>query len=97
MGERDFHEIPFRCLIPIGLKSLLVAGRCISSDFTAQSSYRIIANCRTMGEAAGVAAALAREQRLDITEVDGVEVRRRMIEHGLLPKWCEKAPAMAMR
>jgi hypothetical protein len=36
-----------------------VAGRCISGDFFAHSSYRVTGNSVPMGEAAGTAAALA--------------------------------------
>jgi hypothetical protein len=54
----DYHEIPFRCLLPQGISNLLVAGRCLSATFAAQSSVRIQPVCRAMGEAAGAAAAL---------------------------------------
>ncbi|MGI8924915.1 MAG: FAD-dependent oxidoreductase [Fimbriimonadales bacterium] len=54
----DYHEIPYRCLLPVGVSNLLVAGRCLSATFAAQSSVRIQPVCRAMGEAAGAAAAL---------------------------------------
>ena len=37
----------------------MMAGRCISGDFIAHSSYRVTGNAVGMGEAAGVTAALA--------------------------------------
>ena len=54
----QYHEIPYRCLVPKGVDNLLVAGRCISATFEAQAAIRIEATCRAFGEAAGVAAAL---------------------------------------
>ncbi|HJN19303.1 MAG TPA: FAD-dependent oxidoreductase, partial [Armatimonadota bacterium] len=54
----EYHEIPYRCLVPLKVDDLLVAGRCISASFDAQSSIRVQANCRAFGEAAGVAAAM---------------------------------------
>ena len=36
-----------------------MAGRCISGDFIAHSSYRVTGNSVAMGEAAGTAAAIA--------------------------------------
>jgi hypothetical protein len=57
----EYHDIPYRCLVPLGVDDLLVAGRCISSTFQAQSAIRIEPTCRAMGEAAGVAAALCIE------------------------------------
>jgi FAD dependent oxidoreductase len=78
MPAGQWHEIPYRCLIPKGVRGLIVAGRCISSDFVSQSSYRIIPNCHTLGQAAGIAAALAKEQGCDISEVCGKTVKEKM-------------------
>ena len=36
-----------------------MAGRCISGDFLAHSSYRVTGNAVAMGQAAGTAAAVA--------------------------------------
>jgi len=58
LGPGEYHEIPYRCLVPLCVDNLLVAGRCISATFEAQAAIRIEATCRAMGEAAGVAAAL---------------------------------------
>jgi hypothetical protein len=42
-----------------------MAGRCISGDFVAHSSYRVTGNAVAMGQAAGVTAAIsARTGRL---------------------------------
>ena len=54
----EYHDIPYRCLVPLGVDNLLVAGRCISATFDAQAAIRIEPTCRALGEAAGVAAAL---------------------------------------
>ena len=80
MPPGQWHEIPYRCLIPKGIRSLIVAGRCISSDFVAQASYRIIPNCQTLGQAAGIAAALAKDQKCDISEVCGKTVKEKMLK-----------------
>lgn len=53
------YSIPYRSLLPAGLESILVAGRCISGDHIALASYRIQSHCMATGEAAGTAAALA--------------------------------------
>ncbi|MBL8088505.1 MAG: FAD-dependent oxidoreductase [Chthonomonas sp.] len=54
----EYHEIPYRSLVVKGFNNLWVAGRCLSADFVAQSAVRIQPVCRSMGEAAGAAAAL---------------------------------------
>jgi len=51
--------IPLGALIPKGSCNILVAGRCISSDRFANGGLRVQASCMAMGQAAGVAAALA--------------------------------------
>lgn len=53
------YEIPLRALIAKDVDGLMMAGRCISGDFVAHSSYRVTGNAVAMGEAAGVIAALA--------------------------------------
>jgi len=70
-----FHEIPYRCLIPLGLWNVLVAGRCVSATFEAQAAVRIQQNAHSMGQAAGVAAALAARRRVSVREIDGTELR----------------------
>lgn len=53
------YDIPLRALIARNVDGLMMAGRCISGDFIAHSSYRVTGNAVAMGEAAGVTAALA--------------------------------------
>jgi hypothetical protein len=53
------YDIPLRCLLPRDTERLLVAGRCISGDHTALSSYRVMPIAMATGQAAGVCAALA--------------------------------------
>ena len=53
------YDIPLRSLIARDVDGLMMAGRCISGDFVAHSSYRVTGNAVAMGEAAGVVAALA--------------------------------------
>ncbi|WP_211093554.1 FAD-dependent oxidoreductase [Cohnella fermenti] len=53
------YDIPLRALIAADVDGLLLAGRCISGDFVAHSSYRVTGNAVALGQAAGTAAALA--------------------------------------
>lgn len=77
-----FHEIPYRALIPKRVENLLVAGRCISATFEAQSAIRIQPNCHSIGQAAGVAAALAAGKGIRVKNVDGVELRKILCDQG---------------
>ena len=57
------YDIPLRALIAKDVDGLMMAGRCISGDFTAHASYRVTGDAVAMGEAAGVVAALAAKSR----------------------------------
>jgi FAD dependent oxidoreductase len=59
LSPGGFCQIPYRALLPQGLKNVIVAGRCLSSTHEAQASLRVTANCFSMGQAAGIAAAMA--------------------------------------
>ncbi len=53
------YDIPLRALIAKDVGGLMMAGRNISGDFLAHSSYRVTGNSVALGEAAGRVAALA--------------------------------------
>jgi hypothetical protein len=76
LPEGDYYEIPYRCLVPIGVDNLLVAGRTASATHEAQASLRVMPQCFAMGEAVGLAAAMAIEQSIPPREVDGEELRK---------------------
>ena len=75
--DEQYWEVPFRVMIPKTLDNVLTAGRCAGMDFRAQSAARIQPTCRSMGEAAGIAAAMAvKNEAVRFNEIDGTAVRR---------------------
>lgn len=72
------YHIPYRCLLPEDCDNLLLAGRCISGDFYAHSSYRVAGNVIPMGEAAGFAAALCAKDGILPPAVDGTALKEHM-------------------
>ena len=60
----ESYDIPYRCLTPLGLDNLLIAGRPISATHEAHSSLRIMPICLAIGQAAGTAAALSIKQQV---------------------------------
>jgi len=82
LPKGHYHEIPYRCMLPVGVDNLLVAGRCLSATFAAQAAVRIQQNCRALGEAAGLAAAMAVETGVNVRNIDTVELRRRLNAQG---------------
>lgn len=73
-----FNHIPYRSLVPQGLRNVLVAGRCLSSSHDAQAALRVTANCFSMGQAAGMAAAIAAAEAKDVRDVSVPELQRRL-------------------
>jgi hypothetical protein len=53
------YHIPYRSLIAQDARNVLAAGRCFSADRVALSSARVMTTCAMMGQAAGIAAAMA--------------------------------------
>ena len=81
-GDGEYYTIPYRSLIPKEIKNLLVAGRCISSTFEAQASYRIMPVCATLGQAAGIAASVALKSNCDAVDADVAEIQKLLTEAG---------------
>lgn len=77
------YEIPYRCLVPLGVEQLLVAGRCISTTHEALASTRLTPTVMTLGQAAGTAAALAVKEGANVGDVDTAQLRRALIEDGV--------------
>lgn len=70
------YDIPLRTLLPREVDRLLVAGRCISGDHVAHSSYRIMPISMATGQAAGVCAALSARAGKAPREIPVAHVQR---------------------
>ncbi|MEU6572719.1 FAD-dependent oxidoreductase [Streptomyces sp. NPDC046805] len=81
---RDYYT-PYRALLPREVDQLLVAGRHYSATPDAQRVSREIPPCMAMGQAAGVAAALAVDSGQTARKVDPVAVQRLLREQGADP------------
>jgi ribulose 1,5-bisphosphate synthetase/thiazole synthase len=79
----ESHGIPYRCLLPAGLRNVLVAGRSISCERIVQGSVRVMPVCLAMGEAAGMAGAHAVQSfGNDVHAVNVARLRKRLLEEG---------------
>jgi hypothetical protein len=81
---RDYYY-PYRSLVPRSVDNLLVAGRHYSATSAAQKISREIPPCMAMGEAAGVAAALAISSGVAVRNVDVAAVQRTLRAQGADP------------
>lgn len=76
--------VPLGALIPAGMKNIMVAGRCVSSDRLANSALRVQASCMAMGQAAGAAAALAVEKQTSPGAVPLDDLKALLKTHGAI-------------
>ncbi|HUC63643.1 MAG TPA: FAD-dependent oxidoreductase [Alphaproteobacteria bacterium] len=81
---RDYYT-PYRALLPKGVDQLLVAGRHYSATSQAQKISREIPPCMAMGEAAGIAAAMALEARVSVKKIDVPTLQQRLRARGADP------------
>jgi glycine/D-amino acid oxidase-like deaminating enzyme len=80
---RDYYY-PYRSLLPVGVESLLVAGRCFSATAEAQKMSREIPPMMVVGQAAGAAAALAIREHIPPREVDVGALQDTLASQGAL-------------
>ncbi|TQK17694.1 FAD dependent oxidoreductase [Microbacterium sp. SLBN-154] len=79
------YDIPFRTLIPLKSKNLLVAGRCHSATQEALASSRVTGTAMGMGEAAGVAAAIAVASNISAAKnIPAADVRAELRRRGAI-------------
>jgi FAD dependent oxidoreductase len=77
-----FYQIPYRCLVPLHVEQLLVAGRCLSSTREGNGSARVMAYAMAMGEAAGTAAAMSVRLGVAVRRLDTRALRRQLERQG---------------
>ncbi len=80
----DWYEIPFRCLLPVQLENVIVAGRCISATHEGHASTRLTPTCFAMGQAAGLAAALCASRQQTPRDLNAETFRNTLREQGAI-------------
>lgn len=73
------YALPYRMLLPRGLKNVWAAGRCVTEDFYAQMSTRSTVCCLEQGQAAGIAAALCAKNQVESRELPYAALRERLL------------------
>jgi hypothetical protein len=81
------YWIPYSILLPKGLESLLLAGRCVSAsrEVLQMAGLREVPNAMITGEAAGVAAAVSVKMSVAPRQLDIATLQRQMISNRLVP------------
>ena len=78
---RYFH-VPYRSMLPRGVKNLIVTGRTIGGDKVSHAAVRNMMCCAVAGQGAGVAAALAVKSGRDFADLDMAVVQRELLRQG---------------
>ncbi len=78
----ESYDIPYRCIVPLKIDNLLVAGRPISTTHEAHSSTRIMPICFAVGEAAGAAAAMCVRTGGVPRALDVSDLQAALVAHG---------------
>ena len=68
--EGKWYSIPYRSLVPKGIKNMLIAGRPISTTHVAHSAIRVLPICSAIGHAAGVAVGLSMKETRPVSFKD---------------------------
>ncbi len=78
-----YYTIPFRSLVPQKITNLMFAGRIICADPVAFASVRGMPQCMAMGQATGLAAALALETSAAVQDISTIALVRALQAQGV--------------
>jgi hypothetical protein len=78
-----YMHVPYRSMLPKGVKNLLVAGRATGGDTVAHAATRNMACCAVSGQGAGVAAALSVKHGCELDRVNVNELQTKLKSQGV--------------
>lgn len=79
LENNSYYSIPYRSMIPVGSKNLIVTGKGISTTHEAFASARVSPTAMALGQASGIAASMAFKALIEPIQVDTDELRRKLI------------------
>ena len=77
--QPGIRGIPWRALLPVSFQNVAAAGRAISCEPRVIDTFRLMARCAAIGQAAGVTAALAARRESSCVEVGYAAVRDELL------------------
>ncbi|WP_170369453.1 FAD-dependent oxidoreductase [Ruegeria arenilitoris] len=78
-----YMQVPYRSMLPKGVRGLLVAGRSHGADRIAHAATRNMACCAVMGQGAGIAAAIALKSNQELSELHLTPVHSELVRQGV--------------
>jgi hypothetical protein len=82
-GSGRTFDVPFDCLVPSGIESLLVAGRAVAGDRAVHAFTQSVMACAITGQAAGAAAAVSSRSGTLISALPMEEVQQELRAQGV--------------
>lgn len=76
--QQNGYTIPYGCMVPERIDGLLLSGRNISGTHVAHSNFRAMPICSGIGEADGIAAALAVKDGIEVRDVSPSAIQKRL-------------------
>lgn len=81
--KKNMYGIPYRVLLPKGVDSLLLTGRCVSADSAAAGAIRVMPPAMALGQASGAAAALCIKAGIQPRDLDYADLRAELLKQGV--------------
>jgi hypothetical protein len=78
-----YFQVPYGCMVPVGVDNLLVAGRCVAGDKISHAATRNMMCCTITGQGAGAAAAVAVQDKVSTASVDIAKVQEELRRQGV--------------
>ena len=78
-SQKKGYTIPYGCMVPQKIDGLLLSGRNISGTHMAHSNFRAMPICFAIGEADGIAVALAVRTNREVRAVTAAEIQQYLI------------------
>ncbi|AQQ71030.1 putative FAD-binding dehydrogenase [Limihaloglobus sulfuriphilus] len=85
-GDFIYANVPYRCMLPVGLEGIIVTGLGISAHRDAVPILRMQPDVQNHGYAAGCAAVLAVKSGVLPSDIDVHKIQKQMVEIGALPR-----------
>ena len=80
MSPAPYYQIPFRILQQNKIGNLIPVGRMLNADDGAFGALRVMVNLNQLGEAAGVAAYVAVNEKKKVADISGVGLKKYLMD-----------------
>jgi FAD dependent oxidoreductase len=78
-----YFQVPYRTMLPKGVKNLLVAERATGGDRVSHAATRNMSCCAVTGQGAGIAAALSVKSGQDLSDVNIADIQKELGRQGV--------------